>query len=72
MLGLRNMVRCFDLFFVNHSVYSNAPPFLGDIIYLNALGRSIIVLGSSVSVMDLMEKRSTIYSDRLNLPMLDL
>jgi hypothetical protein len=36
----------------------------GDVIYFNALGRSIIVLNSAEAAIDLLEKRSSIYSDR--------
>ncbi|EMD31245.1 hypothetical protein CERSUDRAFT_100592 [Gelatoporia subvermispora B] len=41
----------------------------GDIIHLSALGTEIVVLSSPKVVSDLLEKRSTIYSDRPTLPM---
>ena len=37
---------------------------IGDVIYFNALGRSIVVLNSAEAAVDLLEKRSSIYSDR--------
>ncbi|CCM06173.1 uncharacterized protein FIBRA_08415 [Fibroporia radiculosa] len=36
----------------------------GDIMHLSVLGRSIIVLSSPKTISDLLDKRSTIYSDR--------
>ncbi|KAF7977286.1 hypothetical protein HWV62_4247 [Athelia sp. TMB] len=43
-----------------------------DIIHLNACGTHIIVLNSLETVTDLLEKRSTIYSDRPAAPMMHL
>ena len=37
---------------------------LGDIIYLNLLGQSVIVLNTAQATSDLLDKRSAIYSDR--------
>ncbi|EJF55955.1 hypothetical protein DICSQDRAFT_72425 [Dichomitus squalens LYAD-421 SS1] len=37
---------------------------LRDIVYLNVLGRHMIILGSYAAVSDLLEKRSANYSDR--------
>ncbi|KAF8586652.1 cytochrome P450 [Ramaria rubella] len=42
----------------------------GDIIYLNVLGIQIIVVNSADLVSELLDKRSKIYSDRPDLPML--
>jgi hypothetical protein len=36
----------------------------GDIVFIEALGQKIVILGSATVVNDLMEKRSTVYSDR--------
>ncbi|TEB27961.1 O-methylsterigmatocystin oxidoreductase [Coprinellus micaceus] len=44
----------------------------GDIIYLNALGQGILVLDSRRRAVDLLENRSTIYSDRPKLAATDL
>ncbi|KAJ7146871.1 cytochrome P450 [Mycena epipterygia] len=43
-----------------------------DIIQLNLFGTSVIVLSSLKATEDLLEKRSSIYSDRLTMPMLSL
>ena len=45
---------------------------LGDIVYLNALGLPIIVLGTQEVAVDLLEKRSAKYSDRRFSVMADL
>ncbi|KAI0753229.1 cytochrome P450 [Daedaleopsis nitida] len=37
---------------------------VGDIVYLNALGQPFILIGSQKAAVDLLEKRSAIYSDR--------
>ncbi|KAF8883964.1 cytochrome P450 [Infundibulicybe gibba] len=42
----------------------------GDIMHLNILGQSIIILCSTRRTTDLLEKRSSIYSDRPRMPML--
>ena len=44
--------------------------YLGDLVYLGVFGQSIVVISSSVAVSELLEKRSSIYSDRSELPML--
>jgi hypothetical protein len=36
----------------------------GDIVYVEALGQRIVILGSATAVNDLMERRGSIYSDR--------
>ncbi|CUA72710.1 O-methylsterigmatocystin oxidoreductase [Rhizoctonia solani] len=41
-----------------------------DIIYLDMIGQPVIVLNSAQAAVDLLEKRSAIYSDRLCAPML--
>lgn len=48
-----------------------APPASpGDIVHLSSLGQSIIVIGSAEIASELLEKRATIYSDRLQPTML--
>ncbi|KAF8507550.1 cytochrome P450, partial [Gautieria morchelliformis] len=42
----------------------------GDLVYLNALGFSIVVISSTEIAYELFEKRSSIYSDRGDVPML--
>ena len=51
--------------------YSEPIPYLmtvnlrvGDVMYFRALGRSIVVLNSVEAAVDLLDKRSSIYSDR--------
>jgi hypothetical protein len=41
----------------------------GDVVYVEALGKKIIILGSATAVNDLMERRSSVYSDRPNFVM---
>ncbi|TBU37381.1 CyP450 monooxygenase [Dichomitus squalens] len=36
----------------------------GDVVYLNLLGQSVVVLNSAQAITDLLDKRSAIYSDR--------
>lgn len=36
-----------------------------DILYLNLLGRDMIILNSSKTISDLLDKRSKIYSDKV-------
>jgi hypothetical protein len=43
----------------------------GDVVYVEALGQKIVILSSATAVSDLMEHRSSIYSDRPNLIMLN-
>ncbi|KAL0958977.1 hypothetical protein HGRIS_014290 [Hohenbuehelia grisea] len=43
----------------------------GDIVHVDVLGQPIIILGSKKRAFDLFEKRSSIYSDRARLPMLN-
>ncbi|KAH7335753.1 cytochrome P450 [Rhizoctonia solani] len=40
-----------------------------DIIYLNLMGKPLVVLNSTQAAIDLLEKRSSIYSTRINSPM---
>ncbi|KDQ59105.1 hypothetical protein JAAARDRAFT_33833 [Jaapia argillacea MUCL 33604] len=42
----------------------------GDIVSINVFGQTIIILGSLQATNDLFEKRSSIYSDRVRLPMI--
>ena len=43
---------------------------IGDMIYFNVLGSHFLILGSLERTTDLLEKRSSNYSDRMRLPML--
>lgn len=47
-------------------------PTTGDVVYVNALGKSFIILGSEEAASDLLDKRSANYSDRPQFPMQDL
>jgi hypothetical protein len=42
----------------------------GDIVYANVCGNDMVFLNSAEVALDLLEKRSSIYSDRPRLPML--
>ena len=42
---------------------------IGDIVYVHVFGKPIIILGSHAVCTDLLEKRSSIYSDRPPVPM---
>ncbi|OSD08730.1 CyP450 monooxygenase [Trametes coccinea BRFM310] len=44
----------------------------GDLVFLDAFGQPILVLGSHATAVDLLEKRSALYSDRLPTPMVEL
>ncbi|KAF8523779.1 cytochrome P450 [Hysterangium stoloniferum] len=44
----------------------------GDLVYLNVLGTSLLYVNSAEMAYELFDKRSAIYSDRPNIPMLDL
>jgi hypothetical protein len=55
----------------NYSSLSEPIPYLmtinshiGDVIYFNALGKSIVVLNSVEAAIELLDKRSSIYSER--------
>jgi hypothetical protein len=43
----------------------------GDVVFVEALGQKIVVLGSAAAVNDLMERRSAVYSDRSSLIMMN-
>ena len=45
---------------------------IGDVVYLNVLGQSIVVLGSMQAARDLLDKRSSNYSDRPRSAMMEL
>ena len=45
--------------------------YIGDLVYLNIFGQSIVVINSSAVAFELFEKRSSIYSDRPECPMLN-
>lgn len=44
----------------------------GELVYLDVLGQPILLLGSHDAALDLLEKRSALYSDRVHSPMVDL
>ncbi|KAL1943796.1 hypothetical protein VTO73DRAFT_3614 [Trametes versicolor] len=44
----------------------------GDLVYLDVLGQPILVLGTHEVAIELLDKRSTLYSDRVHSPMVDL
>ena len=45
--------------------------YIGDLVYLNVFGQSIVVINSPVLAFELLEKRSSIYSDRGEFPMMN-
>jgi hypothetical protein len=45
---------------------------VGDIVYLNAMGQGILVLGSQRRAVDLLDKRAANYSDRPVIPIVDM
>ncbi|KAF5354109.1 hypothetical protein D9756_007313 [Leucocoprinus leucothites] len=53
-------------------VYNELFKIYGDMVYMNVLGQGFLVLGSSKRTYDLFEKRSSNYSDRAQVPMMDL
>ncbi|KAF4564799.1 hypothetical protein EYR40_010971 [Pleurotus pulmonarius] len=53
-------------------VFHNWAKTYGDIIHLSFFGRSVVVLNSLEAAVDLLEKRSAIYSDRPDLVVYDL
>ncbi|KAI5122654.1 hypothetical protein M0805_007916 [Coniferiporia weirii] len=44
----------------------------GDVVYAGGLGRSMLIVNSIAAARDLMEKRSTIFSDRPYIPVMNL
>lgn len=48
------------------------PYFTGDVVYLTIFGTSMLVVSSAQAAVDLMDKRSAIYSDRPRFPLVDL
>ncbi|KAI0360492.1 CyP450 monooxygenase [Trametes cingulata] len=44
----------------------------GDLVYLNVLGQSILVVGTHEVAVDLLDKRSALYSDRVHSPIVEL
>ena len=49
----------------------NLTTMIGDIIYLNILGEDMVILNSVEVAKDLLERRSSIYSGRPRMPMLN-
>lgn len=47
------------------------PTTTGDIVHIRILGRSIVYVNTAEAAIDLFSKRSTIYSDRPRLPLLN-
>ena len=45
---------------------------VGDVMYLEVLGQPMVILGSHEAALDLLEKRSAIYSDRVPSVMVEL
>ena len=58
--------------FVGILTWANGRVILGDLVYLNALGIDILIVGSLEKAFDLLEKRANNYSDRPDLAVLDL
>ncbi|KAL4252089.1 cytochrome P450 family protein [Abortiporus biennis] len=56
----------------NEAVYNEWRRKYGDVVYLNVLGKTIIMLNSEKAAVDLLDKRSASYSDRPSVPMYDL
>ncbi|KAI0634877.1 CyP450 monooxygenase [Trametes polyzona] len=44
----------------------------GDLVYLDVVGQPMLLLGTHEAAVDLLDKRSTIYSDRIYSPVVDL
>ncbi|EJD06401.1 uncharacterized protein FOMMEDRAFT_63327, partial [Fomitiporia mediterranea MF3/22] len=55
-------------FYKGWEVYTKWKELYGDVIYTQAFGRSVVVLNSITSARDLLEKKSSIFSDRPYLP----
>ncbi|KIK54564.1 hypothetical protein GYMLUDRAFT_902959 [Collybiopsis luxurians FD-317 M1] len=43
----------------------------GDVVYVSALGQSIVILNSAQAISDLLEHRGAVYSDRVKMVMAD-
>lgn len=70
MRCVKNMVRLLSVTEIRNTEVCS--PRQGDLVYMNALGQGILVLGSRRRAVDLLESRSTIYSDRPKLAATDL
>ncbi|KAI0653349.1 cytochrome P450 [Cubamyces menziesii] len=53
-------------------VFDNWAKQYGDVVHLNILGKSVILLGSAEATTDLLEHRTAIYSDRPGFPIMDM
>ena len=62
--GTPYFMRCNRIQLVFDTLHSK-----GDLVYLNGLGQSILVINSATAAYELFEKRSSIYSDRGEFPM---
>ena len=51
-----------------HEVFHEWSKTYGDVMYLEALGKPILVLSSEQAASDLLDKRSANYSDRPDFP----
>jgi hypothetical protein len=68
--GVRHTVSLsWSMVFRRHYYLISSTIYIGDIIYFNVLGQHFLVLGSLRRTTDLFEKRSSNYSDRLQMPM---
>ena len=63
--GRRNTVR----FAFTHPLEWISNVSTGDLIYMDVMGQAIVVINSLKIATDLLEKRSTIYSDRPDIAM---
>ncbi|KAJ3532041.1 hypothetical protein NMY22_g7905 [Coprinellus aureogranulatus] len=67
-IGIGNLL---DIPAKNHELaYSKLADRYGDMVYLETFGTRILVLSSLARTTDLFERRSSVYSDRSDLPML--
>lgn len=68
--GARNTVRPPRSYATNN--HSNRKPWPGDVVYLSAFGKPVIVLNSAQAAIELLDKRSAIYSSRPHSHMADV
>lgn len=52
--------------------YAKHGCFSGDMVYLEVFGKPMLILGTHDVALDLLEKRSALYSDRIQSIMIDL
>ena len=69
----QNMVRPPQPMIMIHNESTSSRPFsLGDVVHLEIPGKAVVVLGSQEAASELLEKRSSNYSDRPCSPMVDM